>query len=134
MEIVSKKRKRPYVPELHDPELIRLNAEGHDDLTISIRMAFNAERITRERNRLGLPRHHRQVQAFVKQKEPPPPRDKPNPVALAMAWLGPRVVEKHGCYFLDGCPARIDQIIREANLLLKQADQPQIRGSDRWSV
>jgi hypothetical protein len=127
-------KKKPYIPAIHDAELARLHADGLDDLTISMKMGFGLDRITRERTRLGLPRILRGRVPIVKQPDPPPPQERPNPVAHARAWLGPRVVERNTGYFLDGCPANLDAIIRAANELLKAAGESQIEGRPQWRV
>ena len=62
------------------------------------------------------------------------PKPKPNPVAVAHSCLKSRLVEKESGFWLDGRPASLDQVMREANRLLKARGVEQVVNSDRWKV
>lgn len=62
------------------------------------------------------------------------PKPKPNPVAVAQSRLGTRLVEKESGFWLDGRPAKLEQVMRETNRLLKAQGIEQIVTSERWRV
>lgn len=82
---------------------------------------------------------HRPINAPERQKEPAetprhtsPP--KLSPLALAGEWLKHRLEERPTGYYLDGQPAKLNQIMQATNRLLKQAGVPQLDANPAWVV
>jgi hypothetical protein len=125
-----------YLPATHDPILTEMNNQWRrTDQEIADEMGFDRDTITTQRVRLGLPRYSRPRPTYGKaERDPPPPKDAPNPLRVAGLWLGTRLVEKPSGYWLDGVPANLDGIIRAANRLLKEAGVEQLSQNPRWRV
>jgi hypothetical protein len=65
--------------------------------------------------------------------DPPLPKSRPNPMAVASYWLGARLIEKPSGYWLDGVPVNLPKIMQETNRALVQAGVDQL-GPDGWRV
>lgn len=82
---------------------------------------------------------HRPIDSEGRQKAPAEsPRYKPppklSPLALAGHWLGHRLEERPAGYYLDGQPAKLNQIMQATNRLLRQAGVPQLDANPAWVV
>ena len=97
-------------------------------------MGFDLHTVSLNRLRLGLPKNTRtRPIQHPTERDYAPPKDKPNPVAVAFHWLGMRLVEKPSGFWLDGRPASLDTVMRETNAVLKREGVDQI-GVEKWRV
>ena len=60
------------------------------------------------------------------------PKQKPNPLTVAQFWLGDRLRERNGCFVLDGVPARLEEVMRETNRVLRASGAEMIDVNPRW--
>jgi hypothetical protein len=124
-----------YIPETHDPILTEMNEKWRrTDQEIADAMGLHIGTVSYHRSRLGLPRYTRPRPALVRQEEPAPAKERANPLRTADLWLGKRLVEKKGMYWLDGVPASLEKIMQATNRLLKAAGAEQIGYNSRWLV
>lgn len=126
-----------YNPELHDPIVIRLHKHGHIvneiyRLLIDMGIPVIMQDVSSAMKRLGLKKHVRPTPMTKLGQEPPPPKDRPNPLFNAKAWLGDRLVEKTGGYWLDGRPVSTTQMIREYNRLRVVSGLIQVLDNPQW--
>lgn len=120
--------------EIHDEELKRLHAKKFSEFAISEIMEFSPDTVRANLRRLGLGKYKVKPVREVAQEIPPsPPKEKPNPLALARIWLGRRLVEKPSGYWLDGLPVGLAKIMVETNRLLKASGCEMI-GPEKWRV
>jgi hypothetical protein len=123
-----------YIPEVHDPIISELVTRWkRTDYQIADEMGFSISTIRTNRIRLGLeatPRPY--VTTWV--KEPPAKPEKPNPLSVAIATLGNRLVEKTSGYWLDHRPVNLHAIIREANVERVKKGLKQIPGHSSWQA
>jgi hypothetical protein len=61
------------------------------------------------------------------------PKERPNPVAVALYTLGPRLVERPSGYFLDRVPVSLDTLMKEANRVRARKGLEQV-GVEKWRV
>lgn len=116
---------------LDDAILMGLHKRGKDDMTIAALMGFPIQVVAKNRERLGLTRNFRRI-APVLQKEPEPPvREKPNPVAMAEAWLGKRLKRTDNGFLLDGVPTKTGDVVKALNRILKAQGAEQV-GPPQW--
>ncbi len=66
--------------------------------------------------------------------EPVPPKIKQNPVKLAQQWLGKRLVERNGGFWLDGVPVSLDIVMRATNAMLKASGMEMCLHAEKWRV
>lgn len=59
---------------------------------------------------------------------------KKNPLTVARAYLGKRLVEKPSGYFLNGVPVNLTQIMRACNQRLVERGEDQVTHSEAWRV
>jgi hypothetical protein len=61
------------------------------------------------------------------------PKQRENPLHFAQHWLGPRLEERgeHGAY-LDGRPAKLDALMREANRVAREAGADMLLYKPEW--
>lgn len=125
-----------YIPEHHDPILTRLCVKWlRTDMQIANEMGFALNTIKSNRERLGLPINERpRMRVFHQEKEPRVPVEKPNPVFVAVTYLGSRLEERPSGFWLDGRPVSLDTMMRECNRVRVAMGMEQVRGSDRWLV
>ncbi len=117
---------------VQDAELATLVEQDLDDHEIARRMGFSPATVRRQRIRLGFLMVPKPVYA-APQPDPAPPKEVPNPIAVARAWLGARMTETPDGYRLDGIPRESGYIVREANRLRKSKGLPQV-GPEHWRV
>jgi hypothetical protein len=60
------------------------------------------------------------------------PKGKPDPIAFAHFWLGGRLEERDGAFYLDDKPAKLDQVMRAANGMARQNGRAQITINPAW--
>lgn len=121
-----------YIPELHDPIVGELHARWKlNRYEIAERLGLPADVVRDRMKRLGFKPHPRQVPQYTWQADPKPPRNKPNPLAVAKAWLRGRFVEKPSGFWLDGRPVSLTTLMREANALIRRAGAEQV-GPEEW--
>jgi hypothetical protein len=125
---------RHWVPELHDRDLAYYNALKMDPYAIANRMPFSVTTIIDNLARLGLKRNPRPVGRPKAREERVSFKNKPNPLAIAMMWLGKRLVERNGEFRLDNRPTNLTLIMRETNRLLKAAGAEQLAMNPAWVV
>ena len=124
-----------YVPEYHDPILRRLIVRWkRTDMQAANEMGFTVMTIKKAREALGLPYNERPKVQFRAEKDPPAPPEKPNPVALAIAYLGSRLEEKPSGYWLDGHPVSLDTLMKACNRVRVGMGMEQITCSEKWRV
>ena len=128
---------RYYTPETHDPILTELNQKWRrTDREIADEMGFDKSTIRTNRIRLKLPINWRPRMVVPQYQEPAPrpQKEKPNPLLVAAAYLGTRLVEKPSGYFVDNVPANLDTIMRETNLVRVNLGMEQITHKESWRV
>ena len=129
---------RRYIPATHDPIVTEMNTKWRrTDQEIADEMGFSKDTITPNRVRLGLPMYSRPKMPLApRQHEPAPPKEKPNPLTVAAYWLGKRLIEKRGTYWLDNAPAGLDAIMRATNEVIKAKGNGEIQVgyNSRWLV
>lgn len=119
----------------HDLVLADMHGRGMTDLEIGRSLGFDFTTVAKHRERLELPANAKGRPAATQTETAPPPyRGKPNPIDTARLWLGTRLAERDGGFWLDGLPTRLDAVIRETNRLLKAAGMETLRGSPAWEV
>lgn len=127
-------------PEIYDPILKRLHSQGQfdgamTDLMLNMGFAVSKTDVGNARRRLGLAANSPSGPPL---QTPPPPKEKPNPLAEAKAWLGKRFEEKHIGdrieYRLDGTPAKLVDIMRAFNRMRKAMGIEQITANETWRV
>lgn len=126
---------RRYLPETHDPILKEMNTKWRrTDQEIADEMGFDKSTIGEQRRRLGLPINSRPkgIQSPT-EKSGYTPTEPVNPVKVAQRWLGNRLTEKQGAFWLDSRPANLDAVMRETNRMLMANGIEQV-GIDRWRV
>ena len=112
-----------YYRDIHDDTLRMLHASRKSDGEIAKAMGLTVACVQYHRTRLRLPAtvvRSPIIPALI--TKPPnevavhPPKDRPSPVAVAVAELGNRVTERNSGYLLDGrLPVSIHKLIEEAN-------------------
>ncbi len=82
---------------------------------------------------------HRPIRSPFREKSPlesprytPPP--KLSPLVVAKTTLGDRLDERDSGFWLDGSPAKLKDVMRETNRILKASDQPQVTVNPAWVV
>lgn len=73
-----------------------------------------------------------QLQQQPRQPEPPPPKGRPDPIGFARFWLGERLEERGGAFYLDGRPAKLDQVMRAANDLARRHGKDMLTPNPAW--
>lgn len=117
---------------VQDAVLAAYVAQELDDQEISRRMGFSPATVRRQRIRLGFLMVPKPVYA-APQPDPAPPKEVPNPISVARAWLGERLTETPDGYRLDGVPVRAADLVIEANRLRILKGLPQV-GPEHWRV
>jgi hypothetical protein len=120
----------------YDLVLARLHRAGQTDYQITSNMLDQGlpvarEDVTAARRRLHLPQNR---PPQVGERQPPTPKEKPNPLGIAAIWLGRRLKERPQGYFLDGVHVGLKTIMRETNRLLKDNGCEQITTHPDWIV
>ncbi|WP_020471498.1 hypothetical protein [Zavarzinella formosa] len=121
-----------YHPGIHDPILKRLFQCVMSDEQIAERMGMSWQTIRRNRERIGLGLA-KKLHVSGKPSEPLPPLgpEPTSPVQIAKNVLGHRVMERNGCYLLDGTPIKAPDMVREANRVrIKRGQSP--FGPEEW--
>lgn len=130
--------RKKWVRQDHDQELRDLLANGLEDREIASVMGFDVSTVIGKRVWLKLPGNQRPTHPPARarsQPEPPPPKERANPLFVASAWLGSRLVEKPGSgYWLDGRPVSLTTIMRETNRILSDSGAEQIGSNPAWLV
>jgi hypothetical protein len=127
--------RQTYVPHAHDPILTALNQTRRlTDQEIADEMGFDKQTISKHRVRLGLPAYSRpRPVGRPMERGLPAPKERPNPVAVALHTLGPRLVERPSGYFLDRVPVSLDTLMKEANRVRARKGLEQV-GVEKWRV
>lgn len=125
-----------YIPELHDKVLTRLCVHWkRTDQQIANEMGFALNTIKLHGERLGLPINERPRGPVLRvEQEPPRPVERPNPVAVAVTYLGNRLQERPSGFWLDGRPVSLDTMMRECNRVRVGLGLAQIENNPAWRV
>lgn len=126
----------------YDPFLKQLHAAGQSDYEISRNMMDKGFPICR--NDVGEARRRLRLRPNVKfakggNRYPvandncvPPPKERANPLLEAHKWLGRRLTEKSGLYWLDRIPTSLNDIMKETNRIRMIAGADLILYNEAW--
>jgi hypothetical protein len=67
-----------------------------------------------------------------RERTEPMPKGKPNPLAFAQFWLGPRLEERGDSFYLDGRPVKLDQVMQAANRAARSSGQEMVTPNPNW--
>ncbi len=123
--------------DTHDPILLHLVSQGLTDREITGRMlddghAVCANDVSTARRRLGMKANL--PAGMTSPQDSAPPDAKPNPLSMAKVWLGKRLVEKPGGYWLDGVPVGLHDIMRAFNRMRVAMGVEQVVANETWRV
>lgn len=119
-----------------DPELKRLHARGLTDAQITKTLRSQgadvlAVHVGKARRRLGLAPNQRSA-TIAAQPASTLPKARPDPLTFARDILKGRLTERAGSFWLDGSPARLDDVMRAANREAIAGGKEPILASEQW--
>jgi hypothetical protein len=127
-------RARSWDYAVHDPILHDLITKWKlTDYEAAERMNFSAQTIKLYREKMGLKANRKgPPPSFYTEQNRLPPPERPNPIALAVAHFGARLVEKPSGYWLDGTPVNSHTLMKRYNQARLGMGQEPIAGPESW--
>ena len=121
---------RRYFPEEHDEIVKRQYKIGTPIRKIAENMGFSVSTIKKRVQEMGLCRN---PQILMREPQSRQATERQNPIDIAFNTLA-GAERRHGAFYLNGRPVRLDQLMQAANLERVKAGLPQIDVNPRWVV